>query len=185
MFGPESGKYSWNDLPFVYDKVRIGPDESRVLRCEKFLDAFANEGCIMKEMTCVEHDQHAAESQFITHTVGRILEKLDLNSTPINTKGYERLMGLVENTSSDSFELYYGLFMYNKNAMEQLERLDLAFESLKKELFGHLQEVSRKQMFRTRERQLHVLQEPRALLKLPSNMNGHALPPRSDSAISR
>ncbi|KAJ0925075.1 putative arogenate dehydrogenase (NADP(+)) [Helianthus annuus] len=35
-----------------------------------------------------------------------------------------------------NFALYYGLFMYNKNAMEQLERLDLAFEALKKELFG-------------------------------------------------
>ncbi|KAK4404187.1 Arogenate dehydrogenase 2, chloroplastic [Sesamum angolense] len=43
--------------------------------------------------------------------------------------------------------LYYGLFMYNKNAMEQLERLDLAFEALKKELFGHLHEILRKQLF--------------------------------------
>ncbi|KAF8388447.1 hypothetical protein HHK36_027119 [Tetracentron sinense] len=48
---------------------------------------------------------------------------------------------LVENTSGDSFDLYYGLFMYNKNAMEQLERLDMAFESLKKQLFGHLHDV--------------------------------------------
>ncbi|CAI9293404.1 unnamed protein product [Lactuca saligna] len=183
MFGPESGKNSWKDLPFVYDKVRIGRDESRVSRCEKFLDSFAREGCIMKEMTCAEHDQHAAESQFITHTVGRILEKLDLDSTPINTKGYERLLDLVENTSSDSFELYYGLFMYNKNAMEQLERLDLAFESLKKELFGHLHEVLRKQLFGTKERSLGLLQEPRALSKLPPNGNGSSLPspPQSDS----
>ncbi|XP_023756526.1 arogenate dehydrogenase 2, chloroplastic [Lactuca sativa] len=184
MFGPESGKDSWKGLPFMYDKVRIGHDESRVLRCENFLDAFVKEGCLMKEMTCVDHDQHAAESQFITHTIGRILEKLDLDSTPINTKGYESLLDLVQNTSSDSFELYYGLFMYNKNAMQQLERLDLAFESLKKELFGQLHEVLRKQLFRTRERHLGVLQEPRALLKLPPNGNGHALPQRSGSSIS-
>ncbi|KAL4564045.1 hypothetical protein LXL04_028095 [Taraxacum kok-saghyz] len=182
MFGPESGKHSWKNLPFVYDKVRIGRDESRVSRCEKFLDSFAREGCIMKEMTCAEHDQHAAESQFITHTVGRILEKLDLDSTPINTKGYERLLDLVENTSSDSFELYYGLFMYNKNAMEQLERLDLAFESLKKELFGHLHEVLRKQLFGTTEKSLGLLQVPRALAKLPPNGNGSSRPPQSDSA---
>ncbi|KAI3495985.1 hypothetical protein L1887_38333 [Cichorium endivia] len=182
MFGPESGKNSWKDLPFVYDKVRIGGDESRVSRCEKFLDSFAREGCIMKEMTCAEHDQHAAESQFITHTVGRILEKLDLDSTPINTKGYERLLDLVENTSSDSFELYYGLFMYNKNAMEQLERLDLAFESLKKELFGHLHEVLRKQLFGTKERSMGVLQKPKALSKLPPNGNTPSLPPPSDSS---
>ncbi|KAI3679327.1 hypothetical protein L2E82_51459 [Cichorium intybus] len=184
MFGPESGKDSWKGLTFVYEKVRIGHDESRVLRCEKFLDAFAKEGCIMKEMTCAEHDQHAAESQFITHTVGRILEKLDLDSTPINTNGYEKLLDLVENTSSDSFDLYYGLFMYNKNAMEQLDRLTVAFEMLKKELAGHLHEVLRKQLFRAREQNFGVLQEPRALLKLPPNGNGHALPSPSDSAIS-
>ncbi|GJS54677.1 arogenate dehydrogenase 2, chloroplastic-like protein [Tanacetum coccineum] len=173
MFGPESGKNSWKDLTFVYDKVRIGNEESRVARCENFLKCFEREGCLMREMTCAEHDMHAAESQFITHTVGRILEKFGLDSTPINTKGYESLLDLVENTSSDSFELYYGLFMYNKNAMEQLERLDLAFESLKKELFGKLHEALRKQMFGTKEQ---------GLLKLPLNGNGTSLPSESDSS---
>ncbi|KAF7154123.1 hypothetical protein RHSIM_Rhsim01G0055700 [Rhododendron simsii] len=147
MFGPESGKDGWNKLPFVYEKVRIGTDESRVSRCEKFLDIFAKEGCRMVEMSCADHDRHAAGTQFITHTMGRILEKLKLESTPINTKGYETLLDLVENTSSDSFDLYYGLFMYNKNALEELERLDLAFESLKKELFGQLHDILRKQLF--------------------------------------
>ncbi|KVI00515.1 arogenate dehydrogenase 2, chloroplastic-like [Cynara cardunculus var. scolymus] len=175
MFGPESGKNIWKNLPFVYDKVRIGHDEARVSRCQKFIDAFAKEGCIMKEMTCAEHDQHAAESQFITHTVGRILEKLDLCSTPINTKGYEKLLDLVDNTSSDSFELYYGLFMYNKNAMEQLERLDLAFESLKKELFGHLHVVLRKQLVGSGGRHLGFSHEAPVLSKLPRNGNGNKL----------
>lgn len=101
----------------------------------------------MVEMSCAEHDKHAAGSQFITHTVGRVLEKLKLESTPINTKGYETLLDLVGNTSGDSFDLYYGLFMYNRNALEMLERLDLAFESLKKELFGRLHDVVRKQLF--------------------------------------
>ncbi|KAH6779286.1 prephenate dehydrogenase family protein [Perilla frutescens var. hirtella] len=147
MFGPESGKHSWQNLPFVFDKVRIGSEASRLARVENFLDIFKKEGCRMVEMSCEEHDRYAAGTQFITHTTGRILEKLQLESTPINTKGYETLLDLVENTSGDSFDLYYGLFMYNENVMEQLERLDLAFEALKKELFGHLHEVLRKQLF--------------------------------------
>ncbi|KAF6162652.1 hypothetical protein GIB67_013266 [Kingdonia uniflora] len=77
MFGPESGRNGWNGLPFVYDKVRIGRDESRVNRCERFLNIFVQEGCRMEEMSCKEHDKNAAESQFITHTVGR-LEILDM-----------------------------------------------------------------------------------------------------------
>lgn len=151
MFGPESGKNGWKGLPFVYDKVKVGNDELRVSRCDRFLDIFAKEGCEMVEMSCAEHDRHAAGSQFITHTMGRVLEKLKLESTPINTKGYETLLNLVDNTAGDSFDLYYGLFMYNKNSMEQLERLDLAFESLKKQLFGHLHEVIRKQLFESSE----------------------------------
>ncbi|KAL2465567.1 Arogenate dehydrogenase 2 [Abeliophyllum distichum] len=174
MFGPESGKNSWQNLAFVFDKVRIGNEENRLTRVETFLDIFKKEGCRMVEMTCAEHDKYAAGSQFITHTMGRILEKLQLDSTPINTKGYETLLNLVENTSSDSFDLYYGLFMYNKNAMEQLERLDLAFESLKKELFGHLHEVLRKQLFGKSE------EIPRLVLaKLPKN--GTPLLPASKS----
>lgn len=147
MFGPESGKHGWKNLPFVFDKVRIGSGKRQMTRCNNFLDIFAREGCIMVEMSCAEHDLYAAGSQFITHTMGRVLEKLRLKSTLINTKGYETLLNLVENTAGDSFDLYYGLFMYNANAMEQLENLDLAFESLRKQLFGRLHDVLRKQLF--------------------------------------
>lgn len=153
MFGPESGKNGWNDLAFVYDRVRIGNEKLRTSRCEKFLNIFASEGCKMVEMGCDEHDKYAARSQFVTHTVGRVLEKLELESTPINTKGYETLLNLVENTSGDSFDLYYGLFMYNANAMEQLERLEYAFETLKKKLFGGLHSAAplRNRMIRDAE----------------------------------
>ncbi|XP_058073444.1 arogenate dehydrogenase 2, chloroplastic-like [Magnolia sinica] len=151
MFGPESGKKGWKDLPFIYDKVRIGTDQLRSNRCERFLNIFAQEGCKMMEMSCMEHDKYAAGSQFITHTVGRVLGKLGLQSTPINTKGYEVLLELVENTSGDSYELYYGLFMYNTNATEQLERLEMAFDALKKQLFGQLHDILRKQLFDSNE----------------------------------
>ncbi|XP_031130864.1 arogenate dehydrogenase 2, chloroplastic-like [Ipomoea triloba] len=178
MFGPESGKDSWRGLPFVFDKVRIGDEDCRVSRVERFLDIFGKEGCRMVEMSCAEHDKHAAGTQFITHTMGRVLEKLQLETTPINTKGYETLLDLVENTASDSFDLYYGLFMYNKNAMEQLERLDLAFESLKKELFGHLHDKLRKQLFGKVEEEAG---ERPMLSKLPKN--GYALPPPSSDPL--
>ncbi|KAL4293125.1 Arogenate dehydrogenase 1 [Arachis hypogaea] len=164
MFGPESGKNGWKNLPLVYDKVRIGNEESRILRCCQFLDIFASEGCRMVEMSCAEHDWYAAGSQFITHTTGRFLEKLGLETTPINTKDYETLLSLVENTVEDSFDLYYGLFLYNLNAMEQLERFDLAFESLKKQLFGRLHSIYRKHLFENEE-QILALPERSMLLQ--------------------
>lgn len=145
MFGPESGKNGWDGLPFVYEAVRVSEGE-QAKKCAQFLSVFEKEGCRMVEMSCEEHDRHAAGSQFITHTIGRVLSHLNLESTPINTKGYETLLQLTENTVSDSFDLYYGLFMYNVNATEQIDNLDRAFETVKQKLFGRLHDLLRKQI---------------------------------------
>lgn len=89
--------------------------------CPQF---FRDEGCNMVEMSCEEHDRQAASTQFVTHTVGRMLGAMKLKSTDINTKGFESLLNLVNNTTNDSFDLYYGLFLYNQNATDELERLE-------------------------------------------------------------
>lgn len=41
----------------------------------------------MIEMSCDTHDKYAANSQFITHLMGRILGQQGLESTPIDTRG--------------------------------------------------------------------------------------------------
>lgn len=146
MFGPDSGKGSWNGLNFMYEKVRVGESAKRQHRCQAFLDFFANEGCKMVEMTCENHDLDAASTQFITHTVGRMLGAMGCTRTPIDTKGYRSLLSLVENTANDSFELYYGLFLYNPNATEQLEKLEQAFDSVKRQLFTQLHGKLREEM---------------------------------------
>eukprot|EP00871_Galdieria_phlegrea_P003456 jgi/Galph1/4110/GphlegSOOS_G2758.1 len=149
MFGPESGRHSWKGLPFVYEEVRIANKE----RCASFLGIFSSALCNMIPMSCEEHDSYAANSQFITHTTGRILGKLNIKSTPINTKGYESLLGVVDTTcselsnsvfknmltkvplySEDSFDLYYGLYKYNPNSKTELDKLEQALRSLRKEL---------------------------------------------------
>ncbi|XP_062229791.1 arogenate dehydrogenase 2, chloroplastic-like [Phragmites australis] len=147
MFGPESARDGWAGLPFVFDKVRVGDCPVRRARAEAFLGVFEREGCRMVEMSCAEHDAHAAETQFLTHTVGRTLALLELQPTPISTKGYETLLRLVDNTCSDSFDLYNGLFMYNKNATELLNRLEWAMDAVKKRLFDGLHDVLRQQLF--------------------------------------
>ena len=149
MFGPDSGKGTWKALPLVYDKVRVGDEQSRRDRVDNLLGIFADEGCRMVEMSCEEHDRQAASSQFITHTVGRMLGSMELEDTTINTKGYESLLNLVNNTSNDSFDLYYGLFMYNKNATQELNRLELAFSQVKAQLFDRLHTLIRDDIFDT------------------------------------
>lgn len=69
MFGPESGRLSWSGLPFVYDIVRVDPMRTSI--CNQFIDIWRREQCRMVEMSCAEHDNHAASTQFITHTTGK------------------------------------------------------------------------------------------------------------------
>ncbi|XP_058007824.1 arogenate dehydrogenase 1, chloroplastic-like isoform X2 [Hevea brasiliensis] len=111
MFGPESAKDGWKDLAFVYDK-----------------------GCRMLEMSCEEHDKMAARSQFLTHTIGRVLSEMEIKSTPISTKGFESLVQLKEVTVKDSFDLFSGLFLCNRFAKEELKNLEISFEKVKLKL---------------------------------------------------
>lgn len=137
MFGPESGKNGWKDLTCMYERVRIRDEAT----CSSFLQIFQREGCQMLEMSCEEHDKMAAKSQFLTHTVGRILSEMEIKSTPMNTKGFETLIQLKENTTKDSFDLYSGLFLRNRFAQQELENLELAFRKVKQKLLDRMIDV--------------------------------------------
>lgn len=65
------------------------------------------------EMTPDEHDQYAARSQGITHLLGRCLQHMNIKSTPIDTLGFERLLGIMNQTCNDSWDLFYDLQRYN------------------------------------------------------------------------
>lgn len=63
-----------------------------------------------------------------------MLSELKVDSTPINTRGYESLLGVVDTTCKDSFELFYGLFKYNPSARSQLDRLENALRNIREQL---------------------------------------------------
>lgn len=130
MFGPQSGKDSWQDLPFVYDMVRISSGRGTAV-CEAFIGIWRTAGCRMVEMTCEEHDSYAAATQFITHTTGRMLAELAPTATPIDTRGYESLLRLVHNTVGDSHDLYCGLFYYNAFSKDQLSKLEAGLKQVR------------------------------------------------------
>lgn len=63
-----------------------------------------------------------------------MLSELKIDSTPINTKGFESLLGVVDTTNKDSFDLFYGLFKYNPNARSQLDKLEMALKHIRQQL---------------------------------------------------
>ena len=81
-------------------------------------------------MTCEDHDEYGANSQFITHLTGRLLSELNIKSTPINTTGYESLLNLVKYTNNDSFELFEGLYKNNSKSVEVLEKFRSSLDNI-------------------------------------------------------
>lgn len=132
MFGPDSGggPTGWAGLNFVYEPVRITEHPARRDLLEHFLSIWEREGCQMVQMTCDEHDQYAANSQFVTHMVGRILGDQRLTPTPIDTKGFQSLLRVVDNTNSDSFALFYGLYRYNNNSRATINALRCSLDRI-------------------------------------------------------
>lgn len=99
-------------------------------RIERFLSIWEEEGCRMVPMSCQEHDKDAANSQFITHLMGRILGAQGLQKTPIDTKGFESVLKLIDSTTADSFDLFYGLYKYNQNSMATIQQLKSAMDDV-------------------------------------------------------
>jgi len=124
MFGPgvHDDPYStatWDGRPFVYEKVRVAD----LRRCEAFLDIFGQARCQMVEMTAEQHDKSTADAEFVTHLTGRLLDHQLLPPTPVTSKEYAALCDLADMTSSDSFDLFYGMFKFNDRAKEHLNQM--------------------------------------------------------------
>ena len=77
----------------------------------------------MIPMSCKDHDEYTANSQFITHLMGRILGAQGLQATPIDTKGFQSVLKLIQTTNADSFDLFYGLYKFNRNSMDTILKL--------------------------------------------------------------
>lgn len=99
-------------------------------RIERFLSIWEEEGCHMVSMSCKDHDSYAANSQFITHLMGRILGAQKLKPTPIDTKGFQNVLKLVETTNADSFDLFFGLYKFNRNSMDIIVKLKEAMDDV-------------------------------------------------------
>jgi prephenate dehydrogenase len=118
----------------------------------------------MIEMSCEQHDEYAANSQFITHLTGRILDKQNLAPTPIDTKGFQTVLNLVDNTCKDSFDLFFGLYFYNKYAGIQLQKIREALAQVERQLAAKEAYLAAKSEFDNNQRSV-ILEEARALMR--------------------
>lgn len=132
MFGPDSAKYSWKDKKFVYHLENIS--EQFKDRSKIFLDFWKDMGCEMIEMTPEEHDMKAANSQFITHFIGRLLELCQCQNTDVDTDGYKSLLKIMDHTMNDSWDLFYALSKYNEKSIDTIEKIKYQLVNLENKL---------------------------------------------------
>ena len=118
MFGPDSyGPY--RELKMVMHSVRDVHNQY-----DKLKMIFESKSISVVDMTPENHDRVAAMSQGITHFIGRALSQSGISSTSINTLGFNELLGVVEQTCNDSWDLFKDLQNYNPYTVEMIEKLE-------------------------------------------------------------
>lgn len=125
MFGPDSGANGVEGMTIVF-----WPFQTTGEGAEFFRRMFSQLGLNIVEITPDEHDRMAANSQGVTHQIGRILEEMKVQPTPIDTCGYQDLLSVVKQTTNDTWELFCDLQNYNPYTREMRYRLEAAIERI-------------------------------------------------------
>jgi len=108
MFGPDSAKAGLEGLPVVLHDLRYASEA-----LEFWKQTFQSLGMNVLLLTPQEHDLAAAYTQGVTHLLGRVLDDMGLKAHPIATRGYQRLLDLVQQTCNDPFQLFLDMQHFN------------------------------------------------------------------------
>jgi len=123
MFGPES-----------YTKTNGDVRGYRIVVCASTLSAeedtgitdfFKRCGFDVITMPPEQHDKHLAETLFLTHFIGQIVDRGKFNRTDIDTVSFGFLMNAVEIVRS-STALFQEVYHYNPYCEETLRRFEIA-----------------------------------------------------------
>ena len=108
MFGPDSSKNGFDGLPIIIDQFKAS-NENYVF----WKNYFGNKKLRIIEMSARDHDRLAANSQGLTHFIGRLLSAYGLKSTTIDSLGTKKLLEVIEQTSNDPWQLFTNLQHFN------------------------------------------------------------------------
>lgn len=150
----------WDGRPMAYDRVRI----SDMQRCERYLRIFEDARCQVLEMDSKQHDESIAQAEFVTHTIGRLLNNGLLPATPLMSKEYEDLCDVAEMTAGDTLDMFFGMYKHNKKADEYLAMMRESLADIEKKLAARSAYLEAKAEIMQSDRQ-KLLSETRMLLQ--------------------
>lgn len=125
LFGPDSSKSGFTDLPIVIDKF-LTRDETYHFWKNYFVDKKLH----IIELSADEHDRLAANSQGLTHFIGRLLHEFGMKQTLIDTVGATKLLEVEEQTCNDTWELFTNLQHYNPYTKDMRINLGQSYDKL-------------------------------------------------------
>ncbi len=128
LFGPDS--YQKKE----HAKIILASIRDQQQRYSYWKHFFSEKQLDVIELSPEEHDQFMANSQSLTHLIGRALSEIDACSNGIDTQGYQQLLKIMEHTCNDSWELFYDLQCYNPYANVQNRKFLYALQSLVKKI---------------------------------------------------
>ena len=125
VFGPDSSKNGFTGLPMVMDRFLSNEQNFNFWK-----EYFAKKGISVMELSPEEHDRLAADSQGVTHFMGRLLEEFKFKPTIIDTLGAKKLHEVMDQTCNDTWELFLNLQNYNHYTKRMRIQLGKAYDKL-------------------------------------------------------
>lgn len=125
LFGPDSITRP-NGLTMMMNRTRDIHDMFDFWR-----EYFESKAIKVVEMTPEAHDQLAANTQGVTHFLGRVLKEAGVETTDIDTLGFKDLLGVIDQTCHDSWELFTDLQNYNPYTLQMIEKLESAIDTIR------------------------------------------------------
>ncbi|HSW47734.1 MAG TPA: prephenate dehydrogenase/arogenate dehydrogenase family protein [Candidatus Saccharimonadales bacterium] len=125
MFGPDSSREGFDGLPIILDQYKTS--EENYTFWKKF---FVKKNLNILEMNSDDHDRLAANSQGLTHFIGRLLDEFGTEKSSVDTIGAKKLMEVREQVCNDTWKLFIDLQHFNPYTKEMRIKLGASYDNL-------------------------------------------------------
>lgn len=125
MFGPDSSKEGFDNLPLIIDKFL---SDEKTYKFWK--DYFKSKKLNVIEMSAKNHDKIAASSQGLTHFIGRLLYAYHFKPSTIDSLGIKKLLEVKEQTCNDTWQLFTDLQHFNPYTKQMRIKLGQIYDKI-------------------------------------------------------